>query len=380
MNFQIDKLKESTDFTNYILDNISSAVFLVDNELRVQSFNNAFTTLFKTTDEKIMGQLCGNAIGCVFTILYQTDCGKTPKCGECNIRNSIIKSFLEKVPVYNQFLERVFVRQNTETKLFFNFSTKYIDYNGNTMVLVIVNDITEIEDSRRKLEHLNEEKNKFIGIAAHDLRNPLFAIGSFAKLIKENYDNSKKEKFLDYISELSDSALVLLNDMLDISKIESGTLNFKKEKINYTNFINEFFEINFILAKNKNISIKLIVTENLHIYADKNLLNQVIYNLYTNAVKYSESGTEIKINSFIKENNVVTEIIDQGQGIKKEEIQKLFKPFSKTSSVATNNETSTGLGLSIVKKIIDAHNAQLEVESEIGRGSCFRIIFCKELF
>ncbi|MBI9040969.1 HAMP domain-containing sensor histidine kinase [Lutibacter sp.] len=225
------------------------------------------------------------------------------------------------------------------------------------------------------LKLINEEKNKFIGVAAHDLRNPIGAIYSFSDLIIENYSEKidvKGMKMMNHIKSLSSNSLKLLEDLLDVSKIESGTIKLQLKKENYIDFITKYMYFNLLVAKKKDINIRLETNDNeLFFPFDEHYLSEVINNLLTNAIKFSYPKSEIIIKISTSKSVVKTEIIDQGQGIPVEEQTKLFNYFQKTSVQPTNGETSTGLGLAIAKKIISEHKGTIGVISEINKGATF---------
>ncbi len=228
-----------------------------------------------------------------------------------------------------------------------------------------------------ELQKLNEEKNKFIGVAAHDLRNPIGAIFSFADLLLTDNNisklDSKSIKMLTYIKELSQDSLELLRNLLDMSKIESGKIELSLKFQNYIEFTSKLIFFNLLIANKKDISIKLETTyEELYFNFDEHYLSEVINNLLTNAIKFSHKKSNIRICISVTEKNMVkTEIIDEGQGIQEDEQEKLFNYFQKTSTQPTDGEKSSGLGLAIVKKIIIEHKGSLGVKSKIGKGSNF---------
>lgn len=226
-----------------------------------------------------------------------------------------------------------------------------------------------------ELKVLNDEKNKIIGIAAHDLRNPIGAISSFSDIILEDYSavmDSRGIKMVDYINDLSTSSLKLLEELLNVSNIESGTINLSRKTQNYVDFVEKYKIYNLLIAKRKNISIKLECKENeLFVNFDEHYLSEVMNNLLTNAIKFSENNTEILIKITNQKKTVKTEIIDQGQGIPLQEHSKLFHYFQKTSIQPTGGESSTGLGLAISKKIVTAHNGTIGAISEFGKGANF---------
>jgi len=234
----------------------------------------------------------------------------------------------------------------------------------------------KIEKINQKLKKLNDEKNKFIGIAAHDLKNPIGTISSFSQLLISDYsdkmDDEVKE-MIGYIKELSTNSMHILNNVLDVSKIESGIIEIKKKRHDYVEFIKRHVFYNQMVANNKGIRLVIETSqENINFDFDENHLSEVINNLLTNAIKFSFKNSEIKIRiSEIENNTIKTEIIDSGKGIPKDEHSKLFNYFQKTSTQPTAGEQSTGLGLAISKKIIIEHNGTIGVISEANKGSNF---------
>jgi signal transduction histidine kinase len=214
-----------------------------------------------------------------------------------------------------------------------------------------------------------------LGFAAHDLRNPMSVINSYSEIliqVAENLDFNKLKNILHLIHTSSKFSLQLLNDILDYSKIESGTLDLQKIKVSYTRFLKQSVSQNEILSTQKNISIKLNVPGNDLIFEfDPRRLEQVLNNLISNAIKFSYPGGEITISVKDGDDYIETSVKDNGQGIPESDLEYLFEPFRQTSVKSTNNEKSTGLGLAIVKKIIDVHEGKIYVKSKVGEGSVF---------
>lgn len=234
----------------------------------------------------------------------------------------------------------------------------------------------ELEKNNLELEKANEEKNHFIGMAAHDIRNPLGSILGFADLLKDEFGqtlNNDQIKFIDFIKSSANLLLNMVTELLDISKIEAGELTLKKESINLIDFLESNIAKNKYLADRKNIAIKVNYgnTENTEVKFDSFRLEQVFNNLISNAIKYSASQTTILISIDTNDNQIKFSIKDQGVGISEKELVKLFKPFSKTSAQTTAGESSTGLGLFTCKKIIEVHGGTINVESIEGEGSTF---------
>lgn len=237
----------------------------------------------------------------------------------------------------------------------------------------------EIARKNLELEKLNEEKNKFLRIAAHDLRNPISAILSFSVLLMEESWNKldpNEQDFLNIIKDSSEFLLKLLNELLDLSIIESGNLNLNLEETEISALIQRNIALNRILAEKKGISILFIPGfDKQMIKLDPVKTEQVLNNLISNAIKFSFEGKVIEVKTRVDDNVCEIIVSDQGQGIPQSDQQKLFQPFAKRSVLSTAGERSTGLGLSIVKKIVEGHGGKIWVESEVGKGSTFFVTF-----
>lgn len=231
----------------------------------------------------------------------------------------------------------------------------------------------DLERNKKELEKLNEEKNYFLGMAAHDLKNPLSNILSFIMLMKESMEQQQDQenlKFINIIESSGKKMLKLITDLLDVTRLESGKLIPKKEHFDLTEMIARNIETNQHLGDKKKISIRFLHPDKaVFIHADPNKLDQVMNNLLTNAIKFSHQATEIRVRLSEKNNEVTISVEDQGQGIPANEQKELFKPFAKISVTAPQGEPSTGLGLFSVKRIVDAHGGEISVSSVVGKGT-----------
>ncbi len=235
---------------------------------------------------------------------------------------------------------------------------------------------SEINYQKEELEFLNQEKNKLIGVVAHDLRSPLNSVKGLVNIYKIEDDENEKERYLDLISVSTERMTDMVNRVLDVSALESKKLDLRSEKVDLVELMNQLM-LNFqINAEKKNQSIKLDTKlEQAHVELDKNYLIQVIENLASNALKYSEKETTTTISIESVQNKIRLSVIDQGPGISKEEQKKLFKEFSTLTTRTTGGEKATGLGLSIVKKYVEAMKGRIWCESVLGEGSAFKIEF-----
>jgi len=233
----------------------------------------------------------------------------------------------------------------------------------------------ELEKVNENLTQLNIEKNKYVGIVAHDLRNPILSAQLSSNLMISDFSELTETEHLDFlkiINERCTYALNLIESFLDASKIESGILDLNLFTHNYCEFVKTCVMQNMPFAQRKfqEIVFTCDCPDILHVF-DKNKMEQVLNNLLSNAIKYTHTGKKIWVNIQVINNELVTHVKDEGQGIPEKELESIFIPYKTSSVKSTNNEKSTGLGLAIVKKIIEAHGGRIYVESKPNVGSVF---------
>lgn len=244
-----------------------------------------------------------------------------------------------------------------------------------TLEIKVLDRTKELELANKKLLELNVEKNRYIGMVAHDLRNPIGVAESFSALLIEDLDKIEKDverEYLEHINKSCNFSLDLIHNFLNVSKIEASVFDLSLQEVDYIDFVKDAIIQGQIFAHNKAQQIIFSTSiGKLKVQIDQNKIQQVFNNLLSNAVKYSLPNTTITVIIECEGNEIHTSIVDQGLGIPLEELSQLFTAFHTTSVKPTGNEKSYGLGLSIVKKIIEAHKGKIWVESEVGKGSNF---------
>jgi signal transduction histidine kinase len=233
----------------------------------------------------------------------------------------------------------------------------------------------ELQEKNIALEAMNTLKNEFLGMAAHDLRSPIGNIRNLAELILDQdgeIGQDERVEVVTMIRNLSQGMMNLLNDLLDITTIESGKIDLQPTPVAMRPYLREIEHYHRLLAEHKKIQLIIEVADNLSMAVfDKERIRQVLNNLLSNAIKFSPMHTVVRLQVHPTPPGIEFSVIDQGQGIRSEEQNKLFGAFQRTSTKPTAGEHSTGLGLSICKKIIELHGGSIGVESEVGRGSRF---------
>jgi len=234
-------------------------------------------------------------------------------------------------------------------------------------------------ESNTMLTSLNQQLNHFVGMAAHDLRNPLGVVLGFLKFLTRDLFEQctpQQKKALTIIQSSTEFMLRLVNDLLDVSRIEAGKLVLNRELVSLAWIVEANVMLNRLLAADKQITITVTTEEQMPLVSvDPHRVEQVLSNLLTNAIKYSHPGTTVDVSVAVRGGEAVLSVVDHGQGIPAHELDLLFLPFGVTSVRATGGEKSTGLGLAIVKNVVDAHGGRIWVESVVGQGATFSVAF-----
>jgi two-component system, sensor histidine kinase and response regulator len=223
----------------------------------------------------------------------------------------------------------------------------------------------------------NYQKNKFLGIVAHDLRNPINGIVGFSEMVLDEVDSIPRDEIkecLEMVTGSSRQMLELINQLLDISAIENGQLDLTCIETTLQDLLEQRVHINHFSAEKKGIKIHQDYQQNESVNVDPQRMIQVVDNLLTNAIKFSSLGKNIYVSLSRQDKYLNLSIRDEGPGISSEDQQHLFCDFKKLTAKPTAGEKSTGLGLAIVKKIVDSHNGEIRVESELGVGATFNVL------
>jgi signal transduction histidine kinase/ActR/RegA family two-component response regulator len=234
----------------------------------------------------------------------------------------------------------------------------------------------EMRQKNKDLEQLNEQKNQFLGMAAHDLRNPLNALLTYSNFLYDEVAEKlsiEQAEFIVHMQESSKCMLKLVTDLLDISQIEAGRLDLNLEAVNLQSIVERNVSLNRLLADQKGIAVECKTAEMPSMMVDAQKLEQVLNNLITNAIKFSYPDSCIEVELLEGGDRALILVRDSGQGIPESEQENMFKPFQRTSVKSTAGEKSTGLGLMIVRKIVEGHGGKIWVESTVGKGSTFYV-------
>ncbi len=236
---------------------------------------------------------------------------------------------------------------------------------------------TEVREHSAKIKEADEIKTKFLSHITHELRTPLNAILGFSELLGSEFTGSLNNKQKEYVNDIKISGINLLgmiNEILDMSKIEAGAMKLNRQKFKATQAVDEVLNTISPLLINKNIKLSKFI-EDIEINSDYQKFQQILFNLLGNAVKFTPEQGKITINVQNDGKNTVLSVKDNGIGIDKKFLKKIFKPFEQNGKSSAN---STGLGLAITKELVNLHNGNISVKSEPSKGAEFIVTLPQE--
>jgi len=246
----------------------------------------------------------------------------------------------------------------------------------------LVSDITltkhaeeELKRTAEQLRSLNQTKDRFLSIISHDLRTPFSSILGYTNILlnNRNLTEDKKIEYVSFIQESAKNMLNLVNSLLDWTRLQTGRIKFEPSKINAAFIVNNSIQMLNGTALKKNINLVSNIEREVNVYADKDLLLQVFNNLISNSIKFTNPGGFVEITSrYLPDAKMIEFCVrDSGVGIKKENLDKLFKVDAKFTLEGTSGEKGSGLGLSLCADIVRKHGGNIWVESQVGKGSKF---------
>jgi PAS domain S-box-containing protein len=234
--------------------------------------------------------------------------------------------------------------------------------------------MTELEARHKEAERLNQLKSEFMASISHELRTPLHTIIGFAELMQEEGEgplNFKQRRFMHHIHVDSEHLLGLINDVLDLSRIEAGGLHLHTEPVRLILIVAESINAIRLYAESRSVSIRMGSEIDVSVVADPMRLRQILYNLLSNGAKFTQPGGEVHVDAVVEGNNVRITVSDTGLGIAPEERTRIFEKFYQVGLTPVGVREGTGLGLAICKQLVEMQKGTIWVESELGKGSKF---------
>ncbi len=232
----------------------------------------------------------------------------------------------------------------------------------------------ELEERNREVVRANRMKSEFLARMSHELRTPLNAIIGFSDLLAEETDGPLGDTYRRYVERVREGAshlLELVNDVLDLSRIEAGRLALSPQQLRASDALTEILSVITPLAEAKQLRLDTAIPQDLEVLADRTRFKQILYNLLSNAVKFTSEGGRVRVEACQRGDSIAITVTDTGVGIPLEEQTAIFDEFHQVGTTAKGAKEGTGLGLAITKRLVEAHGGTIELESEPGKGSRF---------
>ncbi|MGA2141429.1 MAG: transporter substrate-binding domain-containing protein [Brevinematales bacterium] len=396
-NIAWNALKESEKRLSEIIDFLPDATFVIDFNGVVIAWNRAIEEMTGVKAASILGkgdyEYSLSFYGARRPILIDQ---------VFNINEEIEEEYNYIKKEGDAFIAEADIKLNGNNHVFWTKVVPLFDSKGGlTGAIETIRDITDQKKAEKKILRLNSDlehriarrtaeleiamekaqdadrlKSAFLATMSHELRTPLNSIIGFTGILLQERPgplNQEQKKQMEMVQQSSRHLLSLINDILDISKIEAGELKINSETFNLPEVINKTVGLNEPLAQKKGIKLNISIAPEIDtIKRDRLRVQQILMNLVNNSIKFTEKGS-VTIKCFLIKKFVTVEVIDTGIGIEKDKIDRLFKPFIQIDNGLTRKYEGTGLGLSICKKLLELLNGSIEVRSKFGSGSVFSI-------
>ena len=368
------KLEHTNHIASAILKNVHAYILLIDNDFKVLKTNYyQLTGTQKGLEEKRVGDLlqCRNALSA------EGGCGTHAYCGSCPIRCAIRQAFEQRrgFTDLNATLN-VLTSEKKSVECDAVISGSYFLLNEEENMVLTVHDITQLKQAEKQLalakekaENADLSKSTFLANMSHEIRTPLNAITGFAEILASANTEEEKAQYQEIIKMNADLLLQLVNDILDMSKIEAGTLEFVYTKVDINLLLSDLRQLFQMKVNDAGGNIQIIAEPSLpscSIETDRNRVAQVLSNFTTNAIKFTQEGT-ISIGYEARDTELYFYVTDTGAGIPADKLPEVFGRFVKLNK----DKKGTGLGLSISKTIVKKLEGQIGADSVEGKGSTF---------
>ena len=368
------KLEHTNHIASAILKNVHAYILLIDNDFKVLKTNYyQLTGTQKGLEEKRVGDLlqCRNALSA------EGGCGTHAYCGSCPIRCAIRQAFEQRrgFTDLNATLN-VLTSEKKSVECDAVISGSYFLLNEEENMVLTVHDITQLKQAEKQLalakekaENADLSKSTFLANMSHEIRMPLNAITGFAEILASANTEEEKAQYQEIIKMNADLLLQLVNDILDMSKIEAGTLEFVYTKVDINLLLSDLRQLFQMKVNDAGGNIQIIAEPSLpscSIETDRNRVAQVLSNFTTNAIKFTQEGT-ISIGYEARDTELYFYVTDTGAGIPADKLPEVFGRFVKLNK----DKKGTGLGLSISKTIVNKLEGQIGADSVEGKGSTF---------
>jgi signal transduction histidine kinase/ActR/RegA family two-component response regulator len=368
----LNKIKGSEANMHALIENAEGIIWSIDNEFNYIAFNKSYLEFTKN-----FTQVIPETHKFILDNLFET-----------TFQSKLKNAYERVLKGENLFFEHLFYFLENEKYYSFSLSPITIDYTKTIGLTVFGNDITnkkkhenELLISKELAENLVEAKERFLASMSHEIRTPLNGILGFTKVLLQNKDlSNEQKKQLGAIKSSGDILLVIINDILDLSKIEAGKLSLEEIPIDLTAITRQAIDTFEVKADEKKIKIHQKTAESIPkmVLGDSVRISQILLNILSNAIKFTPENGKITVESSAQKIDnqkikIEIKIQDSGIGIPKDKLETIFEPFVQTSDDTARKYGGTGLGLSIVKKLVEMMEGTIHVDSKIEKGTTFCI-------
>lgn len=370
LNERTNSLNRELTHMNYILNNSADGIIIINSQGQITSFSRGAEDITGYRASEVIGKECCQVMK-HHSQEFEQLCGSF-LCAFCNTASDTAS---EKKPVVGR--EVYIVHKNGNYVPVLLTSTPIYDDDGNLIeVLQIFKDLTEIKNNLTKLEEANRSKSEFLATMSHELRTPLNAVLGFAELLEtENFGplNEKQKRFISNIHMAGKHLLSLINDILDISRVESGKMEWERELIDLPELFKGAINLLREKAAQNGITIQLNLEPDVgEFIGDERKIKQIAYNLLANAVKFTPEGGEVGMDVRKRGHWLEVEVWDTGIGIPPEKRDAIFEPFYQVDNSLTRKHQGSGLGLALVKKMVNLAGGQVWVDEAPGKSTVFK--------
>ncbi|MBM3436456.1 MAG: tetratricopeptide repeat protein, partial [Bacteroidetes bacterium] len=351
-------------FLQVLMDTIPNPMYYTDRSGVFIGCNRAFKEIHRLGSEDIIGKTMFHLYPMEFAEKHQkNDLGMLASQG--------IRQYETKLAMPDGQIHDIIYYKNT-------YQNSAGEVAGLVGIMLDITDRKKVEDkikrSEKQLRNANVAKDKFFSIIAHDLKNPFNAILGFSGLLNtdfDKYNDKEKKTIIANLYNASENTSKLLQNLLEWAKTQTGNIEFRPETLEMKELIEENISILSTVAERKKIRINSDVSEKIHAFGDRNMVNTILRNLISNALKFTHDGGQVNIHSTLNENGVEFCVSDNGVGIKEDEIPKLFSLDNHFQMPGTANESGSGLGLILCREFVEKNGGRIWVESIQGKGSNF---------
>ncbi|MFC1651215.1 PAS domain S-box protein, partial [Candidatus Latescibacterota bacterium] len=347
-----NSLTDKTSELNTILDSIGDAIITTDEKYMISSVNRAFCDMFGCSSHDYIGKSCEELFKCdgePDTESCQDHCG--------------LQSTLENMAAISSRMD--VITDEGKKIVIQSITSPLVNSEGK-----VIGAVKSMRDISREAE-VERMKNEFVSTVSHELRTPLTSIKGYIDLFLDGDTgeiNEIQEEFLDIVSKNTDRLTALINDLLDIEKIDAGNISFDKKKIDLGKLVELAYRTMEPLANENNLKFSISADANIKINADQDRIMQVLTNLLSNAIKFTQKGS-VSVSLKKDGGRAVLIVKDTGIGVSKADQKKLFTKFFRSKEAFNKSIGGTGLGLSIVKSIVELHEGKISLDSTLHKGS-----------